>query len=361
MLITPRRRSMFSTALFALLVASPVRADQDPATDNVGALFPYTGMLEKNGMSISGPVEMRLALYDGPDPASGTPQPVSWEETQTVQVYGGRFSVLLGLCDQVPADGACPDGDLNPLISLQQVLLYADDLHLGIVLYPRSANPVPLLGRKRLLPVPYAAWSRAASDLRVARDLSVAGSVNVVGNVSASGLVLGDALGIAGYRGIAFDGLDNVNGYALAQAANGSETLINAPTGGAVRARINNATRVSVDVNAVDVSGRLLRDEFVVSCAAGLSGAQFAFCCRMNVRNGATECKRTVTNWDSWAAIPSPFAAGSAGPYSLSCAEHVSGVNWPACCRSNASGTVECRLNSTSFMDGAWTAGANPW
>ena len=168
------------TVVLACLVSSnAARADQNPATDDVVNLFPYTGTLEKDGQSVSGSVEMEFALYDARG-ASGTP---IWIETQQVEVYRGRFTVLLGLCDQDPDPSTtCPNGGVNTT-DIEGVIRYADDLSLGIRLFPGSTS-IDLQNRKRFLPVPYAVWTRAASDLEVARDLTVRRNAAVTGSAT---------------------------------------------------------------------------------------------------------------------------------------------------------------------------------
>jgi len=155
------------------------RADQNPATDDVVSLFPYTGTLEKDGTAVSGPLEMKFTLYDQ---SSATPNAPIWFETQTVDVYRGRFTVLLGLCDQNPAASACPDGDPDAA-SIEDVIRNADDLQLGVELFP-DLTSIALQNRKRFLPVPYAVWTRAAADLEVAHDLAVRHNAAVTNDTS---------------------------------------------------------------------------------------------------------------------------------------------------------------------------------
>ncbi|MFH1808550.1 MAG: hypothetical protein ABIJ09_07390 [Pseudomonadota bacterium] len=157
-------------------------ADGDPANDDVVSLFPYTGTLEKDGVGLSEELQIKFTLYDG---SSANPDAPIWYETQTVQVYHGRFTALLGLCDQNPAASACPLQDPDAA-SIADVIRNADDLQLGVELYPDQV-PVLLQSRKRFLPVPYAVWTRAASDLQVARDLAVGRNATVSGTSSLTG------------------------------------------------------------------------------------------------------------------------------------------------------------------------------
>jgi len=172
---------MVALAVFGLPALSSIaHADQNPATDDVVNLFPYTGTLERDGAAVSGPVEMEFALYDAARGVSGTP---IWVETQQVEVYRGRFTALLGLCDQNLAISAtCPIGGVNAT-DIEATVRNADDLALGIRLFP-SATSIDLQNRKRFLPVPYAVWTRAATDLEVARDLVVRRDAAVTRNTT---------------------------------------------------------------------------------------------------------------------------------------------------------------------------------
>ncbi len=111
----------------------------------------------------------------------------------------------------------------------------------------------------------------------------------------------------------------------------------------------------------LQVAGRVLSNGYDVSCAGGESGYHFGFCCRMNVRNGATECKNgTTTTFASWNQTTTPFAAGTAGPYSLDCAGHRSSANWPICCRTDVNGATSC-VHSPTGGPLAWQAATSPW
>jgi len=191
----------------ALALAPSAHADGNPATDDVVNLFPYTGTLERDGAAVSGPIEMEFALYDARG-ASGTP---IWVETQMVEVYRGRFTALLGLCDQNPSspDDNCPIGGINTT-DIEATIRNADDLLLGIRLFPSAAS-IDLQNRKRFFPVPYAVWTRAATDLEVAHDLTVRRNAAVSGTSSLVGDVsLGRDLAVA--RNATVSGTLTVNG-----------------------------------------------------------------------------------------------------------------------------------------------------
>lgn len=112
----------------------------------------------------------------------------------------------------------------------------------------------------------------------------------------------------------------------------------------------------------VDVSGNFTMNGYEVSCAGGRSGYHFGFCCRMNIRTGATDCKNgTATNFSGWSAAPAPFTAGPDGHYSLSCAGTIDSANWPICCRASADGTTACVV-SVNAGPLTWnTTAPNPW
>ncbi len=150
--------SVASSAATVILVLSfRVLADSNPTTDSVPRLVPYQGTLEKDGAPFNGPIQMVFRLFDGATAAN----PV-WEEEQTVTVYAGRFSVLLGSTTAQSAS------------SLATALTAADDQYLGITLLT-EAGDTPLGNRQRFVPVPYALWTTAATSFRVNGKLSVYG------------------------------------------------------------------------------------------------------------------------------------------------------------------------------------------
>ncbi|MFH1808551.1 MAG: hypothetical protein ABIJ09_07395 [Pseudomonadota bacterium] len=178
-----KKASILALGLSVLLPAV-AQADQDPTTDNVPRLFAYGGLLEKDGATVSGDVTMTFKLFDAPQAASGT---ALWRETQTVQVYGGHFSVLLGECDgQSSPTARCPLGDDDGAASIEQMVVNADDLYLAVDLDDGS-GPVPMQHRKRFVPVPYAVWSSSATNLEVAQDLAVGRSLTLGGPATIAG------------------------------------------------------------------------------------------------------------------------------------------------------------------------------
>lgn len=113
--------------------------------------------------------------------------------------------------------------------------------------------------------------------------------------------------------------------------------------------------------SSLQVNGPVVSEGYQISCGHGTNGYHFAFCCRMNIRNGATECKHgTTVGFPNWNNTTTPFTADASGHYSLSCIGHISNANWPLCCRTAADGSTACRV---SINPGAltWSNAASPW
>lgn len=142
-----------------------------------------------------------------------------------------------------------------------------------------------------------------------------------------------------------FDNVEIGNGLAVTGAVNAASAAV----GGAITAA------------SLTVAGSVTSSGYQVSCANGENGYHFGFCCRMNIRNGATDCRHgTSTAFGSWANVTTPFAATTEGFYNLDCAGHQSAGNWPICCRTASNGTTNCVVSATG---GAlnWVATPNPW
>lgn len=160
-------------ALAALLLATPALAsnDGDPATQDIPAVVPYDGVLDLDGASFNGQVDMIFTLYgsaDGDDPV--------WQETwstadeRPITVTAGRFSVNLGTFEDI-----------------EDVIADAGQVFLGLsVKRPEDEEYTALAGRQRLNPVPYALWGARASNLTVAGAASVGGALTVGGQVTAA-------------------------------------------------------------------------------------------------------------------------------------------------------------------------------
>ncbi|MCA9528304.1 MAG: hypothetical protein KC549_18595, partial [Myxococcales bacterium] len=163
--------------LFTLLWAtSPALAnnDGDNATENIARVVPYDGVLDLDGASFNGPVDMIFTLYDAADGGAVVwSETWSTEEARAVQVTAGRFSVNLGTYEDI-----------------EVVIADAGQVYLGLeVKRPEAADYTTLAGRQRLNPVPYALWGARASNLAVAGELTVGGDAVLGQNLSVAGAV----------------------------------------------------------------------------------------------------------------------------------------------------------------------------
>ncbi len=169
--------AIVSTTLTALLILGVTAlADQDSATDGVPRLIPYRGTLEQDGQPYDGGITMVFRIHDEADA-------LVFEEAQEVQVFQGRFSVLLG--------STGPD----PLAALTAAVTDADQLFLSVALRRGDDAETLLSNRQRFLPVPYALWTTASTDLRVGNTLNVAGHTDS-GTLGVSGQASVGSLGV---------------------------------------------------------------------------------------------------------------------------------------------------------------------
>jgi hypothetical protein len=152
---------------------------------------------------------------------------------------------------------------------------------------------------------------------------------------------------------------DNVSFKALMVVGNSS-------AGGKRKVQIYDDLYVSSDVvvggaGSLTVNGPVVRNGYAVACAAGESGYHFGFCCRINVRSGAAECRNgNNTTFSSWGTAGTLFAASADDHYSLSCMGHRGAANWPLCCRTNNAGTTECKVSAVGGPL-SWADVPNPW
>lgn len=142
-------------------------------------------------------------------------------------------------------------------------------------------------------------------------------------------------------------------------------------TGGltAVGVTLSGATSLnsgaSVTGGRLIVNGGLTSTGYQASCAEGdgsVNAMGSPYCCRINVRTGATSCKLATTGGlAAWVNGIDPFTASTEGFYSLSCYRGIGGLNFPGCCRTDLnSGTVECRV-ALNWQLTSWANGANPF
>ena len=189
--LAPLLYSALGGLVTGLVILSAVAiADQDPSTDGVPRLIPYRGTLEQDGQPYDGGISMIFRIHDETDT-------LVFEELQQVQVFQGRFSVLLGSTGE------------EAVLALSRAVADADSLFLSIALRQGDAAETLLANRQRFLPVPYAFWTTASTDFHVGNSLSVAGhaeagTLGVSGQASVAtlgvleGATVGGDLGVGG-------------------------------------------------------------------------------------------------------------------------------------------------------------------
>ena len=175
------KRTVAGTAclLFGMMAGTVVSttafADGDPATQTVlgqNMIIPYDGYLMVDSTPVTGTKDMIFRLYDEADNEL-------WNETITVQLFSGRFSVGLGSSN-----------------ALNTTILDAEQLYLGMRVLDTDASgvttEVALSGKQAIEPAPFAAWAANSSDFAVAGDLTVASDASVAGDLDVDGdLILG--------------------------------------------------------------------------------------------------------------------------------------------------------------------------
>jgi hypothetical protein len=102
---------------------------------------------------------------------------------------------------------------------------------------------------------------------------------------------------------------------------------------------------------------------YEMECAEGESGINYGYCCRLNKKTGVVNCKYSPgggSGWGGWSAAADAFAGGTDAPYSLTCTAHKSGVVYPLCCRTGASGAVSCVYSGNNSVS-SWSAAVSPF
>ncbi len=158
--------------------------DNDPATESVPRVVPYDGVLDLDGASYNGTIDIVFTLYNAADGGEAV-----WTETwstdaeRAVSVTGGRFSVNLGTFE-----------------SIESVITDAGQVYLGLqIKAPDVEEYTDLGGRQRINPVPYAMWSANAANLTIAGDAAVGGAFTAEGNVTAgNNLAVGNNVTVDG-------------------------------------------------------------------------------------------------------------------------------------------------------------------
>ena len=127
-------------------------ADNTPSTDNLGRYIPYDGYLELDGEAVSADdMAMRFTIYDDDDNAL-------WNEELTVNIYNGKFAVLLGQTSDITS-----------------TVFDAEDIFIGAELFDNN-QWIDLSGRQLITPVPFALWAGQGSQFVVAGHLKINGS-----------------------------------------------------------------------------------------------------------------------------------------------------------------------------------------
>ncbi len=114
-------------------------------------VIPYEGVLTIDGESFSGAQAIEFNLYESNDPAA---EPI-WTETQNAHFLSGRFSVLLGQS-----------------VGIEEAIIEANHLYIGLAVQNDDGAFVPLAGRQRIVPAPYALWARGGTNFQLG-DLHV--------------------------------------------------------------------------------------------------------------------------------------------------------------------------------------------
>jgi len=149
-------------------------ADNNMSTQTIlGAdlIMPYDGYLMVDSTPITGTRTIKFDLYQADDAAALS----VWSETQTVEMYNGRFSVGLGSST-----------------SLTSTILDAEKLYLGMTIIENDAQgnavEVELSGRQAIEPAPFAAWTGNSADMAVRGALAVAGVASFNSDTTIEGI-----------------------------------------------------------------------------------------------------------------------------------------------------------------------------
>lgn len=129
-----------------------------------------------------------------------------------------------------------------------------------------------------------------------------------------------------------------------------SVTTSGAVNAGSVSAGSMTTPSLSATSATIQTLNAVSENGFVLSCghASYLGGVQGnPFCCRMNVSNGDTSCNlATNANGSAWSTSGSAYpglGATTTARYTLACNAGEPGANFPFCCRMNVNtGSVSC-------------------
>ena len=199
-------------------------ADNDTSTQTIlggDLVMPYDGYLMVDSAPLTGVRTIKFQLYQSADAAAIA----VWSETQTVELYNGRFSVGLGSAT-----------------SLTSTILDAEKLYLGMTIIENDAQgnavEVELSGRQAIEPAPFAAWSGNSTDLNVGNNLNVANAAvigttaNIGGDTTIGGIAsiggdtsVGGALDVTGAATIGGDVTLGDNALRFTDTNNATITL----------------------------------------------------------------------------------------------------------------------------------------
>ncbi|MFO0747353.1 MAG: hypothetical protein U1F43_17050 [Myxococcota bacterium] len=163
-----------SVVTAVLCVSLRAGADGDPNTDDLPRLVPFSGTLEKDGAVWSGHADLTFTLYAG-----ATATAALWSETQEVTVNRGAFTVLLGAASAASAT------------ALEDQLTSDVDLYVGVSVSTASGT-VTLADRKRIVAMPYAVLTTAATWVDAGRRLVVEDLAGMPANGSSGPFTLTD-------------------------------------------------------------------------------------------------------------------------------------------------------------------------
>jgi Phage Tail Collar Domain len=144
--MTTRRKVSVFVAMAICGAAVAVHAlGFDEAAEVAPMLIPFQGTLNRDGNFLSGPVALRVSLYDAPSAGNRVWGP---ELHDPVQLTDGRFSIVLG-----------------SVSAFTQAVLGRKPLYLDfqVKVAGLDADFVPLLGRQQLLSTAYSVSARHAT------------------------------------------------------------------------------------------------------------------------------------------------------------------------------------------------------
>jgi len=299
----------------ALLLALRAQADGDLTSNAVPRHIPYRGVLELDGASYNGDIDMEFRIF-----ASETATTAAWTEIQTVTVIDGKFMVLLGSTSGTSLNG------------LDDALSVADDVHLDVVIKAADGDKqmqTKSTGRKRFVPVPYAAWTSTSTTFDVASQLTI--NANLVATMIGTDkgpLEIEDG----GVPDMFLDGDDvastnilwiNRDSKQIVQfngpldidddhisAWNGTSSGVT-DHGNMVSHMSGNQLRIDPDTNGVNTTTRIESDVTFEENVSGLTAT-------VDISSGCTTIDTTTFTDTRWVDCPSNTAIAGIGIYEFS-------------------------------------------